>query len=156
MTPFDVGGGGSVFLDLANLQWWQGLLVVVSGIVAVLGTLGLSPAPWLLGLARNTIQFTKPADEKHQREIAALVAGHEAAITAMQVAHDAEIRNLTQYHKDLSAVKDERYAEAVRAGALNQQRADGLMELFVDAVEVQRANVHVLDSINEIANEAKP
>lgn len=147
VDPIDDQPGQGVYLDLLNLQWWQALL----GIAAAAG---LSPAPWILGLATGKIQFSGPAREDLKATLAAKDEVHAAATAALVAAHTTEVKNLTTYHADLMAVKDERYAEAVRAADIEKQRADSLESLFTELAGVLKANVHVLGSLNEVAREA--
>lgn len=49
-------------VTIPPLEWWQAL-------AAIIGAFGLSPAPWILGLAFGRLQFSAPAE----RQTAALV-----------------------------------------------------------------------------------
>ena len=69
------GGGTGVLLDVANLQWWQTL-------VGVLGIAGLSPAPWLLGLATGRIQFSAPARTDFEAQKKEMREAHERELTS--------------------------------------------------------------------------
>ena len=69
LTAFGVDLETDMVIDLLDLQWWQ----IVVGLV---GVLGFSPAPWILGLATNKLQFTSTADANY--------ASYDAGVTAWQ------------------------------------------------------------------------
>lgn len=129
----DVGPADpSLVIDLLNLQWWQGL-------IGIIGILGLSPAPWLLGLATNKIQFTAAAEREKGRALA----------------------KQDEYHKALMDAQKERYSDLERANAKNEEaaatqqaRADAATDAIFDMKDVVEANTHVLKSVNQVAREA--
>lgn len=142
--PGDVGGGGapSLVVDLLDLQWWQALGIFLAG-------LGLSPAPWILGLAVNRIQFTKVSDAAHARELA-----------KAQTAWDAEKANLIAYHDDLMKGKDQRYADLEAANQKNidaaeQQRlrADKMTEALAESTKAIEGTNYVLHEFVTAAKE---
>lgn len=112
-------------VDLLNLQWWQAL-------VGIVGLLGLSPAPWLLGLATNRIQFTAPAQAEKQRAL------------------DEKDR----HYQALIAEKDKTSEGYRLAAEKNKERADHVTDAALDMTRVIEANTHVIASVNEIAREA--
>lgn len=131
----------TVFIDL---QWWQGLAVL-------LGALGLSPAPWLLGLATNRLQFTGPAAKAYEDRIAELTRAHAAAIAEI-VAH----------HAMLVGVKDTQYAEMKESRNYYREarlaeidRADKATDQLAEVVDVVKANVQFLDAFDKAAQDAK-
>lgn len=142
LAEVNPGGNPSLVVDLLNLQWWQALL-------AILGVLGLSPAPWLLGLAANRIGFTAPmrADFKRQMD-------------DMAEAHKRELAGKDAYYGALLTGKDERYADLQKTNDANSKavvkerdRADVVTDAAFEVVEALRANTHVIASIRELAEE---
>lgn len=139
------GGGGGAVIDLLDLQWWQGL-------VAIIGILGLSPAPWLLGLVSGKIQFTGRADLAHQREL-----------TARSEAFDREKAALVAYHTDVLAARDQRYADLQAAKTaiedayeLQRKRSEQMADALTDSTEVLRVTNHVLVEFTKAAREVEP
>lgn len=88
-----MNGDPGIFLDLSNIQWWQ-------SVVAILGLLGLSPAPWILGLATGRIQFAGPAEKAYASRVEELKDGHARATA-----------ELVKYHDDIDAQWQRRYDE---------------------------------------------
>lgn len=130
-TEVNNGGGGGVVIDLLNLQWWQTL-------IAVLAAAGLSPAPWILGLATNKIQFTSTADANYEKRIA----------------------EITEHHDDLVALKDQRYADLEataqkneRAAAIEKERADAATAALAESTEVVRMTGHIIQELRQAAQE---
>ena len=147
MSVFAETGGGDapsgVVIDLLNLQWWQTL-------IGIIGLLGLSPAPWLLGLAAGRIQFTAAAEARHQRELAAQTKRHEREMEAQR-----------QYHADVLASRDQRYSDLQGTLAKSREGQDLLREqnekltdALVDSTEVLKVTNHALVEFNEIAKQA--
>ncbi len=159
ITLSDVTDNGTPIPNLfIDIQWWQVLVAIVLSIIAALG---LSPAPWLLGLAMGRIQFTRPASEAHQREIEKLKETHSRELEAKDAAHMRELAARDAFHEAVLRGRDQRYADlaAIRetdrlAAAKNQERADQLTDAAFRMTEVVRANTHVIESVNEIAREA--
>lgn len=134
------GGGSGILLDLTNLQWWQTL-------VGILGVLGLSPAPWLLGLATNRIQFAAPAR-----------ADFESQKKEMREAHERELNSRDKQSSLLLDLAGERYSELQRANQANieaaerhRRRADEVTDAALEMTEVVRASTHVMASVGEAA-----
>ncbi len=134
VTEVNDGGGGGVVIDLLNLQWWQTL-------IALLAAAGLSPAPWILGLATNKIQFTAVADATYEKRLAELQA----------------------YHEDLSRVKDQRYADLEATAKKNEQavqiereRADNATKALAESTDVARMATHVIEEMRQAAQEVTP
>lgn len=154
----DVGGGTgpSLVIDLLNLQWWQQLGLVLTA-------LGLSPAPWILGLALGRIQFTKAADAAHQREIDALKEGHAREIENLKETARQERDQLIEYHKNVVNGKDERYADLDEAhkanlGALEAQRvrAETLTDALSESTTALKMTNHILVEMKRSAEEVTP
>lgn len=136
---------GMLVIDLLNMQWWQALGAFVAA-------LGLSPAPWILGLATNRIQFTKTADAAHARELAAREKGY-----------DEQIDQLENFHTKVLEGKDERYADLVRTNERNvevaeqqKQRGDRLQEALGQASDVLAETNHILVELRQSAEEVTP
>lgn len=136
----DGGGTTGVFLDLTNLQWWQTL-------VGILGVLGLSPAPWLLGLATGRIQFSAPAR-----------ADFEAQKKEMRDAHERELNARDRQSVLLLELAEQRYSELQQANQANieaaerhRRRADEVTDAALEMSEVVRASTHVMASVGEAA-----
>lgn len=131
----------TIFVDLA---WWQGA-------VAILAALGLSPAPWLIGLATNRLQFTGPAAAAYEARVAELTRAHAAAIAEI-VAHHARLIDVkdTQY----SEMKESRnYYRAARLAEVD--RADKATDQLAGVVEVVKANVQLLDAFDKAVQEVR-
>ncbi|AYD87375.1 hypothetical protein SEA_VALENTINIPUFF_80 [Microbacterium phage ValentiniPuff] len=136
---------GTLVIDLLNMQWWQAL-------GAFIAALGISPAPWLLGLATGKIQFTSTADAAHARELA-----------AREKAYEDQLAQMEKYHGTVVAQKDERYDDLVRTNARNievadQQKARGdkLEDALTQAAVVIEQNSHVLLELKQSAEEVTP
>ena len=120
-----------VVVDLANLQWWQALI----GLITVLG---LSPAPWLLGLASGKIQFSAPA----------------------QKAYAERIQDMDEHHKQVEGIQAERYADLKESrnyyrDAFNTEhdRANKATETVAEVLDAIKATNHVMSSITQAAEE---
>jgi hypothetical protein len=145
-----------MMVDIANLEWWQTL-------VAIIGVLGLSPAPWLLGMAFNRIQFSAPARASYDERVADLKSAHSVALQTQSVTHVAAIAELVKHHADLVAVKDAAYAELREsrdvyktAAAIERERADKVTDQLAELGELAKLTVHALDAITEAAKDAAP
>ena len=122
-------GNGTLVIDLFNLEWWQAL-------IGIIGLLGLSPAPWILGLATNKLQFTATADANYEKRVA----------------------ELTEHHDALVAVKDERYADLeataeknALAVGIERERADAVTAALVESTGVAEMAVHVIGELRQAA-----
>lgn len=141
-------------INLLDLQWWQGA-------VAILGLLGLSPAPWLLGLAMNRIQFTAPARADYAARLKEITDAHDREVANLKDAHAAAIRELTTHHTTLSEVQAARFQELERsrdyyrqARLTEQERANRATDQLVEFAELAKLNVHVLQSLDQAAKDA--
>lgn len=137
------GGTSGVFIDITNLEWWQALS-------ALIGALGLSPAPWLLGLATGKIQFSGPARKDFERQLVDLSA-----------AHGRELEARDKYHGALMTGQQTRYADLERSNTANAEaaerervRADAATEAVWEMAEVAKASAHVMASVGEAARMA--
>lgn len=133
-------GTSGVVIDLLSLQWWQGL-------IAIAGLVGLSPAPWLLGMARDKIAFTAP-----------MRADYDARIGDLKDAHARALAELVAHNAALLAQKDEAYAELKtsrdyyrQARLEEQQRANELSEQLAESAKMARTVVHFLEAFDEAA-----
>lgn len=131
-----------VLIDVSNVQWWQ----YIGGI---LGALGLSPAPWILGLATGKIQFTTQADAQHAREL-----------EAREEAYAKEVANLKAYHDAVSAAKDTRYSDLEQANAKNIEaaevqrvRADAATQALSQATQAIEAANHIIGEFTQASKE---
>lgn len=138
--------GVPIILDVSQIQPW---MVVLGGIASFLGALGLSPAPWLLGLATGKIQFTSQANAAHQREL-----------DARDEAHEKEVSNLKQYHKDVFDTQVQRYADLTAAKdlideALEKQtaRANTANDALAQAAVAIEAGNHIIAEFTQAARE---
>lgn len=132
-----VGAVGA--LSIPNLEWWQALALLVAG-------LGLSPAPWILGLSVGRIQFTAVATAAHERELKKQELNHAAQMAAQR-----------EYHERVLATEKERYAALEQANNQNklaaekqQARADQLTDAAFSMVEVIQANSHIIGAVNKV------
>lgn len=131
-------GNGGVFVDIANLQWWQTLL-------GILGVAGLSPAPWILGLATGKIQFTAVARKDFDRQLVEKDAAHQRELAARDL-----------YHQGLMAGEKQRYADLERANQANtaaaernRERADEVTDAALEMTKVVEANTHIMRSLKQ-------
>lgn len=145
-----------MIVDLADLQWWQALL-------AIIGILGLSPAPWLLGVATGKIQFTAPAQKNFDERVAELKASLALTLSEKDSTHEKFTRELVAHHEDLQQRDAEKYAEmkASRDGyriATKEQRerADRATETAAQAVEAVQTTNHLLASLKVVSEGVIP
>jgi hypothetical protein len=141
-------------IDLMNLEWWQTL-------VGILALLGLSPAPWLLGVATGRIQFTAPAQRAFDERVAELKASHEIALAEKDKTHAQLTGELIKHHDELRKGDAERYQEmklsrdGYRTSTKEQrERADRATETAAQAVEAIDTTNRLLASLNVVAEEA--
>ena len=120
-----------VMVDLANLQWWQALI----GLITVLG---LSPAPWLLGLASGKIQFSAPAQKTYTERIQDLDEHHKH-VEAIQVERYADLKESRNYYRD--------------AFNTEHDRANKATETVAEVLDAIKATNHVMSSITIAAEE---
>lgn len=132
-----------MIVDLANLEWWQTL-------VGIVGVLGLSPAPWILGLATGKIQFTTPAALEHDKRIADL-----------KDAHALQLASLAAYHDGITRAKDDRYADVKEsrdgyraATVVERERANKVTDTLAEFGELGRLAVHALTALDEVAKDS--
>lgn len=125
-------------IDLADLQWWQAF-------AAIVGALGLSPAPWILGLALGRIQFAKPAREDYEQRIEDLKTSHVAAIAALAAHHAEVVAGKDERAADLRASRD--YYRDARN--VERDRADKATDQLAEGLELMRLNAHLLESFDE-------
>lgn len=128
------GSSGTLVIDLLDLQWWQ----ILFGIIAAAG---LSPAPWILGLAANKLTFTATAEANYQKRV----------------------DDLTEHHDALVAVKDQRYADLEATAKKNEQalviekdRADAATAALIESTQVAKMTVHVIEELRQAAQEVDP
>ena len=127
----DVRGGGGQPFNPFDLEWWQTLGVIVAAT-------GLSPAPWILGLAIGRIQFTKAADAAHERELKAREETNEL----------------------LMQVKDQRYADleaanqrTIEVAEVQRQRADAMTDALSQSTDALLVTNHILTEFTRAAKE---
>lgn len=133
-----------MIVDLANLEWWQTL-------AAIVGVLGLSPAPWILGLALGRIQFSKPTQVDYDKRVADLKEQHATSATA-----------LASFHADQLGQRDERIAELKtsldkmsEARNVERNRADTATAMLGRAVDAVEVSNHLLESLSQAAQKGK-
>lgn len=124
--------GPSVILDLLDIQWWQALGMFV-------GALGLSPAPWLLGLAAGKIQFSAPAEREKNRALEEKERHYEALL-ALERQRYADLEKSNE--KNAAAAETER------------KRANAATDAVLEIKDVVEANTHVIASVHQVAREA--
>lgn len=114
----------SIWFDLANVQWWQAVIVILVG-------LGLSPAPWILGLAQGKIQFTAVSRKDFERQLA----------------------ERDRFHDALMVQERQRYADSEAARKLNadaaereRARAEKATDVLVEMTEVVQGAQHFMRS----------
>lgn len=129
---------GGIVIDLLDMQWWQAVL-------AIIGTLGLSPAPWILGLATGKIQFAAVAREDFARQV-----------KEREAAHQRELAGQTAHHQALMEVERGRYSELQRAADKNataaereRLRADEVTDALFQVGDVIRGAEHFMASALE-------
>ncbi|QNJ55969.1 membrane protein [Microbacterium phage Rasputia] len=125
---------GTLIIDLLNMQWWQALIGIAAG-------LGLSPAPWILGLATNKIQFTAAAN--------AAYAAREADLKAY---HADVVKRLEQRYSDLEETNDKN----VEALTAQKDRADKATSAVFETTEALRQASHVIEELRLAAQEVTP
>ncbi|QUE25337.1 hypothetical protein SEA_FIZZLES_42 [Microbacterium phage Fizzles] len=134
----EVGGGGgsepSLTIDLLDLQWWQIL-------VGILGVLGFSPAPWILGLATNKIQFTVTAD-----------ANYEKRAQEMRDNYDALVAEKDARYHDLDA----RFQKVEQAAATDRQTVSTVSAALAESTDLGKMAIHVIDEMRQAAQEVDP
>lgn len=118
-------------VDLANLEWWQSL-------VGILGLLGLSPAPWLLGLATGRIQFSAPAEKAYDTRLKEQL-DHHVQVNTIQTERYTDLKESRNYYRDAYNVEHE--------------RANKATETVAEVLEALNATNHVLSSITKAAEE---
>lgn len=120
--------GGGLYLDLLNIQWWQGIL-------AILVALGLSPAPWLTAMATGRLLFRGDLAERlAERD------KHHAALLAAQEARYADLE-----------ASNNRNVEAAQQERMRADQATAALEKVAEALE---ANSHIMSAFRDIATEA--
>lgn len=142
-----------MIIDLADIQWWQALIGIITG-------LGLSPAPWILGLATGKIQFTAPADRAYESRVQDLKAGYQLTLQEKDKTHNNATVELTKHHEEIRQYDQERYNEmklsrdGYRDATTEQRtRADKATDTALRAVEAVEATTHILTSLNEVIGE---
>ena len=133
-----------MIVDLANLAWWQTL-------VAIIGVLGLSPAPWILGLAFGRIQFSKPAQVEYDKRVADLKEQHATSAAASAA-----------YYVDQLKTRDDRIAELKATNLkldegrnVERDRADAATQMLGRSIEVVEVANHLLESLGQVSQEVK-
>lgn len=132
-----------MLIDLADLSWWQTL-------VAIAAALGLSPAPWILGLSLGRIQFSRPASIEHNERIADLKESHALGL-----------KNLVAYHDGILKGRDDRYADVKEsrdgykaATVVERQRADKVTDALAEFGELGKLAVHALTAIDDAVKDS--
>lgn len=144
----------SLTLDLLNLEAWQAF-------VGIIVALGLSPAPWILGLALGRIQFTGPAERNYTARTDELKEAHKREVDSIKQSAREQLLGAVEHHSNLIAEKDARYAELKdsrdyyrKARIEERDRADAATEQLLDSVEVAKASMQALTALDEAAKDA--
>lgn len=132
-------------IDFAHLEPWQWLF-------GAIGVLGLSPAPWILGLALGRLQFTKTAQANYAARAADLISANDKLLGAQ---NDYHAKILAEKDKTLDERTESRdyYREARLETAGQNQR---LTEALIESIEVAHTGTRALDTIAEVAKGATP
>ena len=142
LTLRGLDGSGSTgpgfMVDLLDVQWWQ-------GIIGIIVLLGLSPAPWILGLAVGRIQFTKASDAAHARELAAREKGWSEEKAALE-----------NYHVALTAERQQRYSDLQVAHEQQRVRADTMTTALAESTAVITSVGHIMHEITNAAKGVSP
>ncbi len=123
-----------MIVDLADLQWWQAA-------IGIIGALGLSPAPWILGLAFNRIQFTKPAQANFDARVADLKETHKSATQDLRDHHAAQLATINAADADVREQRDEALGAATRTREAYSRLADEFKEVSAVVAEVASATL---------------
>lgn len=132
-------------VDLANLEWWQAL-------IGILGALGLSPAPWILGLATGRIQFAGPAQAVFDARVADLKAQHADAVAALTTYHNTVLEGQAARYAELKESRD--YYRTARVE--ERDRADKVTDQLAEVAELARLAVHAIESLDEASKDVTP
>lgn len=135
-------GGGGIYLDLLNLQWWQVL-------VGILVALGMSPAPWITALATGRLLFRGDLDQR---------------LKERDIAHEKALAQRDAYHNAILAERDARYAELQESNKANadaarqeRDRADRATGQLSEVTEALEASSHIMaalrDTMAEVAKD---
>jgi hypothetical protein len=141
-----IGAPASDAIIIPPVQWWQGILFVV-------GVLGLSPAPWLLGMARDKIAFTTPMRAAVEARVAEIKGAHERELAERDRHHAAELETRREAYAELAVSRD-----YYRTARLEEQgRADKASTALAEATaELGRLTSQVLRAFDEAAKEPAP
>jgi hypothetical protein len=145
-----------------DIQWWQALI----GIVVALG---LSPAPWILGLATGKIQFASTGDkmlatlkEAHALLVTSLKDAAALAVTTLREAHSVALAELAKHYGELASAKDQAYAEMKesrdyyrRARLEERDRADKVTDQLAESTELAKLAVQFLSVADEAAKDGR-
>lgn len=112
----------------------------------------------LLTLTTMTLTDRLVTKARLLRDLAARDKAQAELAAAADKAHAAELANLTAYQAALLAERDRRYAELERnrdyyreAHDTQRDRADKVTEQLAESLELSRAAVHALTSLDEAA-----
>lgn len=92
---------------IPDLEWWQTL-------AAVVGALGLSPAPWIFGLALGRLQFSAPAERAYNARLSANDAGWQRSYDELKESRDT-YREAWENERDGRAAATVQLAEVTKA-----------------------------------------
>jgi hypothetical protein len=136
--------GPTLIVDLLSMQWWQAFALFAAGV-------GLSPAPWLLGMARDKIAFTVPMRAAHERRVEELKANHARELEERDRHHAAELATRQEAFADMVVSRD--YYRKARLE--EQSRADKASGALAEATaELGRLTSQVLRAFDEVAKES--
>lgn len=136
-------GSAGVVFDFANTQWWQWL-------VATIVALGLSPAPWILGLATGKIQFTHTAERHFEQRVADLVTANDRLLGMQHDFHGAIDREKDRALAEMTGSRD--YYREARLEEKRQK--DQVVDALVESIEVAHTGTRALDTIARVAEES--
>jgi hypothetical protein len=147
-TPIPIA---PIIIEVPQLEWWQGFVAILISVVGILGVLGLSPAPWLLGLAAGRLQFTAPAK-----------ALYDARVQDIKDAATLVLTETTAHHDQLEAIAAERYSDLKEsrnyyrdASRIDRERADKATATVAEVLDVVKATNHLMTALNEVSQSRK-
>jgi len=131
-------------LTVPSLEWWQAL-------VALAAAVGLSPAPWLFGMARDKIAFTAPMRAAFETRVEEIKAAHARELAERDRHHAAELQSRADVATE---VKESRELMRI-AHSEEQDRADRATAALAEtAAKTANLTGYLLEAFNEAKGDA--